>query len=273
MKQLLITDLDDTLYDWIGFFVPAFNSMANEVSRITGIEKNQLLAEYRAKHQLYGSVEYPYATLELPSIIKKYNKAPASVIKEELDSAFHQFNLVRKEKLKLFDGVKETLYTLYKNGVIIIGYTESPEENGFYRLKRLGIAGLFKHVYVSTSQYNRDLSKLNGQVIKVSSKKPDKEVLLGICNNENCLPQNAAYVGDSLTKDILMASLAGVTSVLVNYSKEPNNYYDDLVAISSWTDEDFLRESSLKKQIVEKGIKPDYTISTFTELIEIVMNN
>ena len=271
MKRVLITDLDDTLYDWIGFFVPAFYAMVDEVSRITGIEKKQLLEEYKYKHQFYGSVEYPYTTLELPSIVEKYNGIPVSVIKEKLDSAFHRFNAVRKEKLKLFDGVKETLETLYDNGVTIIGYTESSQENGYYRLKRMGISRLFKHVYVSSSQYNSGPPLNNSQIMIVPTKKPDKEVLLDICAKEKCLPQDAVYVGDSLTKDILMASMAGITSVWVNYPKEPNDYYTDLVAISSWTDEDFQREITLKEQLVNNNIKPDYTIVRFDNLLKIML--
>lgn len=31
MIKLLITDLDDTLYSWIGFFIPAFYEMVDEL--------------------------------------------------------------------------------------------------------------------------------------------------------------------------------------------------------------------------------------------------
>ena len=77
MIKLLISDLDDTLYDWTGFFVPAFYAMADEIARMTGIDEKKLLNEYMAAHQRLGSVEYPYATLELPSIKAYYNNAPA----------------------------------------------------------------------------------------------------------------------------------------------------------------------------------------------------
>lgn len=69
-EKILITDLDDTLYDWIGFFIPAFYGLVDEIASITGISKDVLLAEYKKKHQYYGSVEYPFVTLTLPSIQK-----------------------------------------------------------------------------------------------------------------------------------------------------------------------------------------------------------
>ena len=46
-KKLLITDLDDTLYDWAGFFVPAFYAMVDEIVAITGLDRDGLLREYR----------------------------------------------------------------------------------------------------------------------------------------------------------------------------------------------------------------------------------
>ena len=56
MIKLLISDLDDTLYDWTGFFVPAFYAMADEIARMTGIDEKKLLNEYMAAHQRLGSV-------------------------------------------------------------------------------------------------------------------------------------------------------------------------------------------------------------------------
>lgn len=50
MVKLFITDLDDTLYSWLEFFVPALYDMAEEVSRILGIPEEQLLEEYKLVH-------------------------------------------------------------------------------------------------------------------------------------------------------------------------------------------------------------------------------
>lgn len=59
MKKLLITDLDDTLYDWLGYFIPSFYGMVDEIASITKINKDVLLKEFKSIHQSYGSVEYP----------------------------------------------------------------------------------------------------------------------------------------------------------------------------------------------------------------------
>lgn len=271
MKKLLITDLDDTLYDWIGFFIPAFYVMVDELCDITNIDKKVLLREYKTLHQKYGSVEYPFVTLELTSIKEKYTELPTEKIKEILGEAFHRFNSVRKQKLKLYDGVYDTLDFLFKQGVIIIGYTESAQENGLYRLKKLEIDQYFKHIYASQSQYKNNYI-VDEKAKTVYTKKPNKDILLGICRTEDCSIEDAVYVGDSLTKDIYMAQQAGITSVWANYPKEKNDYYKLLVDITSWTSEDFERESKLKNQLVIDGIYPDYTINEFRQLLPILFD-
>ena len=103
MHKLLITDLDDTLYDWSGFFVPAFYAMAEEIAGITGIAMDQLLHEYREVHQSLGTVEFPYATLRLPSIRACFTGMETAQMKEAaklLEFEHAAFLRDRIEKLK-----------------------------------------------------------------------------------------------------------------------------------------------------------------------------
>ena len=268
MKKILITDLDDTLYSWLDFFVPAFYAMVNEIVNITAIPRSTLITEYKEKHQYYGSVEHPYVTLTLPSIIDKYKGLTEEEIKRCLDKAFHKFNSVRKERLFLYEGVKDTLEKLYNDGIVIIGYTESSQENGYFRLEKLGIAQYFKHVYASVSSYESKYP-ISEKIKLVNTKKPNKEVLLEICECENCSTEEAIYIGDSLTKDIYMANTAGITSVLLKRPKTDNNYYQLLVDITSWTEEDFENELKLKRVCEDQGIIPNYTVSEFSKIKEL----
>lgn len=272
MKRLLITDLDDTLYDWIGFFIPSFYGMVDEMANITQINRDTLLKEFKLIHQHYRSVEYPFASLELPSILNKYSGKSKEEIKEILGEAFHKFNSIRKCNLKLYDGVEDTLKHLIENDITIIGYTESAPENGFYRLKKLGIAQCFKNIYTSESKYISDIP-LDKNIITVKAKKPDKDILITICKQEKCSIGETVYIGDSLTKDVYMAKMANITSIWANYPKGNSNYYNLLVDITSWTEEDFKREKELKEQYISVGIKPDYTISKFSQVLPIVLQD
>ena len=274
MIKLLITDLDDTLYSWIGFFVPAFYGMVDALSHILNEEKSALLQEYKQIHQQKGCVEYPYATLYLPSVMNAYPGDTLEELMQKLDPIFHRFNSIRKKRLELYPHVKETLTQISQLGIKIVGYTESAEENGFYRLQKLGIADLFQHVYVSDSQFERPDSLPSSEKTQVvHGKKPNPELLKQICAQESVSITEAIYVGDSITKDIYMAEVARVASVLCRYPCDPqvaNDLYLQLVAISHWTDEDFQYEKEIKQICQSNNIRPDYTVDSFEQLIEII---
>lgn len=275
MIKLLVTDLDDTLYPWLGFFVPAFYGMVDELSRILKIDENVIIAEYKTVHQDKGSVEYPYATLLLPCVKKAYPDLSREQVLYKLDPAFHRFNSIRKRELALFPGVKETLKSIFNSGVVIVGFTESAEENGYFRLKKLGVDMFFRKVYVSDSEY-KPLNKTHTshKTATIHGKKPNVDVLLQIMTDEKVLPSETVYVGDSLTKDIYMANQAGVHSVLCKYPSAPNaaELYEKLVAITSWKEEDFIYEAKLKQECQIKGILSDYTIDNFQQIIQVINN-
>jgi FMN phosphatase YigB (HAD superfamily) len=96
------------------------------------------------------------------------------------------------------------------------------------------------------------------------------EILRLICRDEGIEPQSAVYVGDSLTKDIYMARQANICSVQVKYSDRDIDLYQKLVNISHWTDSDFAREKELKEICAASGIKADYEITSFSQLLDII---
>ncbi|MBD5450602.1 MAG: HAD family hydrolase [Lachnospiraceae bacterium] len=267
MIKLVITDLDDTLYSWIGFFIPAFYDMMQELSLILDVPQNELIKEYKTIHQEVGSVEYPFATLKLPSVRKAYQGISDEQISIELNSAFHKFNATRKKLLKLYPEVDDTLRFFRHNNIIIVAYTESAEENGFYRLKKLGIDNFFKDVYVSDSLYKRpDTVFSSPKTHIVHGKKPNVDILKDICSGEKIDMREAVYIGDSLSKDMLMAKQAGVVSIWCDYPKDDiAELYSKLVAISHWNEQDFKQEEKYKNEWKVNNYSPDYTIHSFGE--------
>lgn len=271
MIRLFITDLDDTLYSWIGFFIPAFYAMAEEVAEILDIPLNTLLEEYRLIHREMGSVEFPHATLSLPSVKKMLGNLSEKEKLCLLDPAFHRFNSERKHLLKLYPGVEDVLCYLCQQQITIVGYTESAEENGFYRLKKLGIEKYFKKIYVSDSSYKcPEYVEKSTKTQTVHGKKPNPELLKQICHEESCLYSEVIYMGDSLTKDIMMAKQAEIISVWVNIPERNFDFYDKLVQISHWSKEDFISEQENRIKWEESGYSPDYTITDFRQLQHII---
>jgi hypothetical protein len=68
IKTALITNLDNTLFDWVDLWYKCFSPMLDEIVRISGLPRETLIPEIRAVHQKYGTSEYSFLIEELPSL-------------------------------------------------------------------------------------------------------------------------------------------------------------------------------------------------------------
>ena len=76
--QLLVTDLDNTLYDWVTFFANAFYDMVGSAASILGVPEDRLLDELQEVHRERRDTEYPFALLET-RIVSEKHRAPAAL--------------------------------------------------------------------------------------------------------------------------------------------------------------------------------------------------
>jgi FMN phosphatase YigB (HAD superfamily) len=278
-QKLLITDLDNTLYDWVTFFTASFKGMVDELTKMLDVPEEVLLDEFKTVHQRYGNSEQPFAVLELPSLQRKFANLPRQEILSRIDPALHRFNSIRKRTLTLYPGVAETVAEIRNAGVKIIGHTEAVLANSYWRLRTLGIDGDFSRLYTLEGKdaihIASDASWVNPPVgfvtvVPREERKPNPRLLLDICRQEGADPSSAFYVGDSLVRDVSMAKEAGVTAIWARYGGQ----YDPaswtyLVKVTHWTDEDVDREKNLKAKY--GNVTPDHVIDTFAELKSIML--
>jgi phosphoglycolate phosphatase len=280
--KLLITDLDNTLYDWVGFYAPAFDAMADALVEHLGVPKEQLLDEFKTAHQGYANSEQPFAVLELPSVQERYSQLSRAERAVELDSVLHAFNSVRRKHLALYPGVEDTLRSLRSRGIIVVGHTEAIVENAYYRLSHLGIADYFTRLYAlrGVSVEHPEPSRAAAlkpppgfvHVLPPEERKPNPRLLLDICRREKVDARDCWYVGDSLTRDITMAVQAGCVAVWARYGTNVDPAaWQKLVRITHWTKETVARDEELRR--AADGIEPDYTIDSFAELLSLASNS
>ena len=112
MTRLLITDLDNTLYDWVTYYARSFDRMVDALVELLGVDRPHILSEFKEIHQSYGNSEQPFASLELPSVTKAFPKADRQELARRLAGPFGVFAEARKQSLRLYDGVAETLRDL-----------------------------------------------------------------------------------------------------------------------------------------------------------------
>lgn len=277
--KLLITDLDNTLYDWVTFFAHSFDAMTRALEPILGIPRTQLLDEFKAVHQRYGNSEQPFAVLELPSVRKRFGTSDRGTLKAAVDEALHAFNSERKRHLVLYPSVRETLESVRRRGIRIVGHTEAIAVNAMYRLRYLKIDDLFARLYALHGEALDHPDPDKGMslepppgfihVVPRDERKPNPRLLLDICESEGVEPHDAWYVGDSLTRDISMAKDAGVVAVWAKYGTNyDRTLWNVLVRVTHWTADDVRREEELRHKAAH--ISPDYTVNAFGELLGII---
>src|SRR5262249_48992625 len=105
-KTALITDLDNTLFDWADLWYKCFSAMLDEIVRISGLNRETLIPEIRAVHQKYGTSEYSFLIEELPSLRPLLKGKQAT---EMFAPAIEAYREQRRQNLKLFPTVAETL--------------------------------------------------------------------------------------------------------------------------------------------------------------------
>jgi FMN phosphatase YigB (HAD superfamily) len=277
--KLLVCDLDNTLYDWVAYFVASFYAMVDVVVKLTGCDRETLLDDLREVHRKYHDSEHPFSLLETKSIIDLFPGKSRKEIAVELDEALHAFNSTRKKTLRTHPFVHEVLATLRSHGIQIVAHSESKLHAVVDRLRRLSLVDYFALIYCrertniehpyrdSTVKWPGDFPM--AKVIELShhQQKPDPSVLLEICSNAGVSPSDAAYVGDSIARDILMAREADVFSIWAAYgARHDPDSYEKLVRISHWTVEDVEREKWLTETAA--SIKPDFVAeNSFTDIL------
>ncbi|MEU6111561.1 HAD family hydrolase [Streptomyces albidoflavus] len=270
--SLIVTDLDNTLWDWVDSWHASFSAMLCRLSELSDVPQEQLEREIRVVHRRRGTTEYSYLLNELPSLLEiNPCREPAEVY----DEAIHVLNSERKRRTVLYPGVKEALKELKKRNVPVVAYTESVSYWSEWRVRHTGLDGLIEVMYSSpdhdfpkgvdaqklrmfpSAQYG--LRKTIHRHVPRGILKPNIDVLGSILNNFSVPPERVVYVGDSLMKDVVMAQELGVRDVHAQYGvAQHREEYSLLRRVSHWSREDIRREETL---VARPSVTPSHVLT------------
>lgn len=265
--ELLVTDLDNTLYDWVGFFAKAFRAMVDEAVVLLNVDREQLLDDLQAVHQRYHDSERAWSLAETHAAHERWPGTTLDQRKEKLNDAFHAFNRVRKQHLQLYPGVEGTLAAIARRGVPIVAHTEASAINALNRIQRLNLGGLLTRVYAK--ECGRIVESADTTIVPVPREihKPDPRILYEVCREFGVSPESALYVGDSLSRDVGMARQIGMHAAWAAYgTRHAPEDWSTLVRVTHWTREDVERVKQTEAQLGHST--PDVVLEQFAELLE-----
>ena len=277
-KSLVITDLDNTLFDWFEIWYRPFRAMLDELALKSGIPAETLEADFKEVHQKHGTSEYAFAIEELRSLRIKH---PGGDVVEIYKTAIDQYRLTRRQVLQLYPTVKESLEKIRSQGTLIVAYTESLAFYTRYRLKKLGLDFLLDYLY--SPEDNELPDGLTAEQIRLYSAehyelahtrqrytsrgelKPNPKILAEIIDEVGGKSEDVIYVGDSLMKDVVMAQTACVTDVYARYGQVQHRpEYELLRRVTHWKPSAVETE----KILTEAEVKPSFVLqNTFSEIL------
>ena len=274
--NLLILDMDNTLYDWIGYFVPAIYAMLRVAACLLDVDEDTLREDLRAVHVAHRNTEQPFALLETRAVDVRLPGLSRREKHDILKPAFDAFNEVRKQRLRLYPGVRETLAEIKAAGCRLFGHTEATEINISARLRALGLSQFLEAVYAVPSDgaphpMGDDKAerpeRVSVRVMPPSARKPDPRSLYAVLAETGVAAEYCVYVGDSMTKDVAMAKSAGVIAAWARYgTSRSHQMWLDLVKVSHWDPGAVATADTTIQQPID--IHPDVILDSFEQLLD-----
>ncbi len=280
--RIVITDLDNTLWDWFRPWYSSFSAMLEMVALDSGVPRAILESEIRGVHQRHGTSEYTFVLDELPSLQRlSGSRLPSEKFKEAANIRAE----IRRRDTVLYPTVLKTLDRLLDKGLPVVAFTESSAFWTEWRIRATGLDGRLRSLYSAPdhdfpdgrsreSVRTKDRSEYGLRVTEhrltpPGYLKPDKSILVKILEDFNLGPESAVYVGDSLMKDVAMAKEAHVLAAWAKYGvASEREEYSLLRRVTHWTDEDVAREREIYSK---SSVSPDLILeNSFSEILEVL---
>jgi FMN phosphatase YigB (HAD superfamily) len=273
--SVILTDLDNTIYNWVDFFAPSFRAMLHAVAAQVDLPEDQLTNEFREIFTRYGSVEYPYSIQKL----RVCQGMAADNVSRLVHVGRVAFGKTKRKRLEPYPGVEETLLWAKRNDIPVIAVSNAPWYIAWRRIWSLGLKGLFAGIAAAPGFDTDDEDEFaeparlrqTGFVPKLKwelspeSLKPSPLMYEMIMRDLHLQPTQMWVVGDSLMKDIRPALAVGASGVWARYgSAYDERNFSTLLGITHWS------KGQTKEAYNDKEIVPTVTIDSFDELIRIV---
>ena len=245
--NLIVTDIDNTVFDWVTYYVHAFTTMLDTVGSIIKVDPALLAQQSKEVFTLRGSIEYPFLVQELPAVMDHYGSDIDGMLNDVVRPARDTFNRVSEAHLRPYDDVHRTMAEIRRRSpdIKIAALTDAPRYVAMWKLNKLGLLPFFDAVYglrdpqiPTCTVTNR--AKVDPEILLKHLQQHDfgfagkirilpddyekpgvrglKTVLMDFDQDEPAeLRRHVLWIGDNLRKDIGLGNKLGVRSVWAEY--------------------------------------------------------
>ena len=223
--MLVVTDVDNTVYDWVRLWAGAFDAMLRTLVAATGRSRDYWMQAAQAVHVRRGALECPSL---LCDIADASTWPPGLDASQVLPAAAAAYRHYWDRHLTTYAGMRESLTTVAEQGHVVVAYTEGDVAIAATRLARLGLAGVIRRVFGRAPLPSaREPSWCTVSVLRAcpismdfiprEDSKPNPTGLRTIITRCGAVPENTVYVGDHLWRDVVMAKTLGAGALWARY--------------------------------------------------------
>lgn len=239
--QLVITDVDNTLFDWVRGWAAAAEPMLTSLAAHLSIDRETAERHVRKVHLAWGATECPSCLAALDDVDL------STGIRTALSKAYERDFVSCRP---VFAGVPEALARFRDAGVRVVAYTESPASCTARRLASLGLDTAIDRLYARADTASWLTEACSARPVRRDRLKPNPDVLHEILADEQVPADRAVYVGDNLWKDVAMAQRAGVHAAWAAYGSVRHPADEALLArLCHWTAEQGSAERSAARDV------------------------
>ncbi len=296
--KLIVTDIDNTVFCWVSYYVKAFTLLLQKTSDTIGTPLEILSKECQDIFLKNGSIEYPFLIQELPSVIKYYGSDFDKMMSEAVAPGRDIFLQTGEKLLKPYEQVIETFSILRKKfpNTPIAALTDAPRYVAMWKLNKLGILNFFDAVYglqdprLPVDLANRKV-KVDDEILikhlrpsnfnyagKIRTlpeeyEKPGvkglKMILVDYELDEDLKHRKEVlWIGDNLRKDVGLGNRLGLTTAWAKYGTNiEKNLLDQLKTFSP--PENIHKNVYLKEDSAESPV-PDFVLNQFSDILRIL---
>ena len=287
--RLVVTDMDNTLYSWIDYIVPAVEAMVDAVQLATGFPRIKVVQSLKAVYSKYESNEYPFA-LQESSIFAEFPEF-GSFDKLVIEPARMAFSEARRKYLRPYKGVAETLSALKARGIVVVALTDAPRNPAEQRVKRMGLDQWLSALYTMPGFHfpaAPDGSALVApDILQKQEKgeyraacpafelpreweKPNPAGLQQILTTYEVKPSEVLVVGDSLKKDIGVARALGCHDAWAEYGTYVSLEYRERLDIISSAAITRRHAAHVFETGASQQLSATHTLSNFGQVLGLV---